>query len=943
MKVVETQDLASLQGTHQFVSLDFHIKKAVENSCMTLLQYIKLLKNNKLSLNSTSCRKINSIWDRMHISYKFGLAFGLLLALILFIAITGYASLRYVSHAEKSIQLSNEIKRLALEMDRGMERARWLHGRFFLEYPKIGFQSAHEKYIQPLIKEIQEVIDRSSLLKKVLSLSELNKWKNGHMDVTIEKSQIDLNIYLSSAKRFAETSLESVTLVSSLALPEKGLEARLDRSFDLLISEMDRDDAYSLMNGEREDLGHLSFQMNIMALKYRVSRQRFLMQSAFNVAFALKHAIYNSTSMDEFKRDKLLYTIEQWVRVSEEILTVDAAIKGKFNDFTIQANALDPISSTLMKLAEQEVSQARGGIKDAYLLATCIIILVTVTAISFAIMIFKMLNVSITKRIIALTDTTAKFRQNHLEFSCQTADRPPQNREESNENEEISIDGKSMFNEDLYQLSESGYCSLSTDKYGSDELGELSRTFDLMAIRMDALLNNLEEKVAQRTSELAESQKRLQRAEKMEAVGVLAGGVAHDLNNILSAVIGYPEILLMSLPSGSDLEKPLKAIRDSGQKAAAVVADLLTLARGAASSRGRENINSLIEQYMDSPEFHKLQESQTSVTYHLQLDPRLHNICCSGIHIRKTIMNLVINASEAIHNGGSITISTRNQYLDKDGAMQRGVGEGIYVVLNITDSGEGIQEEDIKNIFEPFYTRKVMGKSGTGLGLTVVWNTVQDHSGCITVTSNRSGTLCAVSSSPDGKLSFCKDGGYYTQASLHGERFIGEHFISDNSNRRGTSFELYFPAINDETLQGMVEVADGATGHADSPHLLKGHGEKIFVVDDEPDQIDLATRMLTILNYDAAGAESGEKAIEYLTQNQVDLLLLDMIMAPGMNGRETYEQLTKIYPSQKAIIVSGFSESVDVKTALKAGVISYLKKPYSIEELARSVADALKL
>ncbi|MBF0303111.1 MAG: response regulator [Desulfamplus sp.] len=825
-----------------------------------------------------------SIWQRMNISYKFGIAFGLLLILIIIVALTGYIALRSVSNAERSIHFSGKIQQLVLEMDRGMERARRLTNTFFLIQHLIGFENARKKYVEPSIKEIERVLKDSLMLKAMLSTSDLEHRKSSYIEPivnikpTLEKKHIDLNRYLSFANRFSETTLESVKLATQLFLPEKGLEARFDRcfenilsEFDTLTSEFNTKNTSSDIDSKVSYMKQLAYQINILGFKYRISRQRFLMQSAFNLAFTLKDEIFNSIYINQVQRQKLIDLTEQWLKIAEEIVSVDVQLKGKMNDFSIQADAVDLISKTLVKLAEEELKKSSAGITNSYLVSTAIIIMVTFIGICFAILIFQILNVSITKRVTALTDMAAAFRQNNMQFPINNADEPQKMGGGSSENVKISY-----------------------DEDGSDELGQLNRTFNLMAMRIDSLVNDLEEKVEQRTSELIESQKRLHRAEKMEAVGVLAAGVAHDLNNILSGVIGYPEIILMQLPEGSDLEPPVRAMMESGQRAASVVADLLTLARGAANSRNIENLNELILQYLDSPEFQKLQESNFSVEYNTHLAPDCASISCSGIHIIKTIMNLMMNAEESINGLGSVSISTRNELIDEEDATSKGVAQGTYTVLNVTDTGKGISDNDLKHIFEPFYTRKVMGKSGTGLGLTVVWNTVQDHNGTIVV----------------------------------------------KSSSNGTSFDLYFPSIEPASLD-KINSNDKKERYSKNVELLRGNGQKILVVDDEPCQIDVATRMLTILNYEVVSVESGEKAVEYLKSNRVDMVLLDMIMAPGINGRETYEQIVQTNPLQKAIIASGFSESEDVKMACQMGIGGYLKKPYSIEQLSRAVASVL--
>ncbi len=386
---------------------------------------------------------------------------------------------------------------------------------------------------------------------------------------------------------------------------------------------------------------------------------------------------------------------------------------------------------------------------------------------------------------------------------------------------------------------------------------------------------------------LRESEEKLARSKKMEALGLLAGGVAHDLNNILSGIVSYPELILMDLPDNSKLKKPIETMQESGNRAAAIVQDLLTVARGVATNKEPLDINALIRDYLNSPEFEKLQQFHSSVTVKTNLDPHLLNTNGSYVHIRKVIMNLVSNASEAIKGSGNVIILTTNRYVDKPLERYDDVSTGEYAVLSVTDDGSGISSDDLERIFDPFYTKKLMGRSGTGLGLSVVWNVVQDHEGYIDV-------------------------------------------ITDE---KGTTFELYFPITRDE-------VADRAS---DVPiESLKGEGQSILVIDDLESQREISCRMLDTLGYKTFAVSSGEDAIEYLKKHTVDLLLLDMIMDPGLNGRETYEGIIKIHPKQKAIIVSGFAETDEVKKTQKLGAGQYIKKPLTLERVGLTVKEELK-
>jgi PAS domain S-box-containing protein len=386
---------------------------------------------------------------------------------------------------------------------------------------------------------------------------------------------------------------------------------------------------------------------------------------------------------------------------------------------------------------------------------------------------------------------------------------------------------------------------------------------------------------------LRENEEKLARSKKMESLGLLAGGVAHDLNNVLSGIVSYPELLLLDLPEDSQIRKAIETIKESGDRAVATVQDLLTVARGVATTKEPLNLNGLIGDYLHSPEFNKLKQFHSTVTVKTNLDRDLLNISGSHVHIRKLVMNLVSNASEAIKGNGNVTISTANRYVDTPLRGYDDINVGEYAVLAVSDDGSGISSDDLERIFEPFYTKKVMGRSGTGLGLAVVWNVVQDHKGYIDVTSNKN----------------------------------------------GTTFELFFPITREE-----ISGKDLSLPIKD----LKGKGEKILVIDDVESQRDISCKMLETFGYKTKAVSSGGEAVEYLKENTEDLILLDMIMDPGINGRETYERIIKIRPNQKAIIVSGFAETDDVKETQKLGAGQFLKKPLTLERLGLAVKEEME-
>jgi len=389
-------------------------------------------------------------------------------------------------------------------------------------------------------------------------------------------------------------------------------------------------------------------------------------------------------------------------------------------------------------------------------------------------------------------------------------------------------------------------------------------------------------------SEQKKLEAQLQRAQKMEAIGTLAGGVAHDLNNILSGLVSYPELLLMELPQDSHLRRPIVTIQNSGEKAAAIVQDLLTLARrGVAATTEVVNLNHIISEYLNSPEYEKLKLYHPGVQLETNFEGDLLPILGSPVHLSKTIMNLVSNAAESIMDGGTVGIATENRYIDRPIRGYDHVEEGDYVTLTVSDTGVGIPQKDIEKIFEPFYTKKVMGRSGTGLGMAVVWGTVKDHKGYIDV---------------------------------------------ESSEGKGTTFTLYFPITRKKSLGAEATL---------SMEEYMGNGESVLVVDDVEEQREIAFEMLSKLGYSTKTVSSGAEAVEHVKANQADLVVLDMIMDPGIDGLETYKRILKFHPGQRAIIVSGFSETKRVKEAQKLGAGAYVKKPYTLDKLGTAVKEAL--
>ncbi len=381
----------------------------------------------------------------------------------------------------------------------------------------------------------------------------------------------------------------------------------------------------------------------------------------------------------------------------------------------------------------------------------------------------------------------------------------------------------------------------------------------------------------------------LRQAQKMETVGLLAGGVAHDLNNMLTALVSYPDLILMQLGGDHALEKPLKTLKSSAQKAAAMVEDLLTLARRSVAATEIVRTNELVRLYFSSPEHARLVDLHPQLSFELHLSRDEMDVKASPVQFAKMLMNLVGNAAEATEGPGKVVVSTAGRVLETPLDGYERVPPGEYVVLSVSDTGKGIPVDDLPRIFEPFYTKKSMGRSGTGLGMTIVWNALKDMEGYIDIKTGPG---------------------------------------------IGTTFELYLPV-------SPLPAAGQGTPRESAEDCWPGNGERILVVDDMPEQREVAREILERLGYRVETAAGGEEAVQILARTSVDLVLLDMILGSGPDGLDTYRAILETRPGQKALLVSGFAETARVFEALNLGAAGYLKKPYTFRSLGRTVRTAL--
>ncbi len=455
------------------------------------------------------------------------------------------------------------------------------------------------------------------------------------------------------------------------------------------------------------------------------------------------------------------------------------------------------------------------------------------------------------------------------------------------------------------RLGDTGNLLILKKPFDVSEIAQMASSLTekwILAKEADLKREELERLVAKRTTELSRTNSKLKqemeerealeqqliRSEKIEAIGTLAAGVAHDLNNILSGVLSYPDLMLLNMDAADPLYRPLSVIKSSGHKAAAIVQDMLTLARRNVAVKEPVELADIVDEFLRSPECDKICEFHPKVNIQSSCKAGLGKISGSVVHLGKSLMNLVSNAAEAMPDGGTITLDMCKAYLQRELPGYDSMTPGDYILLSVTDQGQGISQEDRTRIFEPFYTKKKMGRSGTGLGLTVVESTVRDHDGYIEIKDPVKG---------------------------------------------GTAICIYLP------LSG--EAGDTAA-RTDPDPQMQGHGEHVLVVDDMAQQREIATSILEKLGYQVTAVNSGESALEFVARQPVDLLILDMVMDPGIDGLETYQRIISQYPQQKAIIASGYSQTSRVNKALALGAHGFVRKPYTYTQIGQAVRNALE-
>jgi signal transduction histidine kinase len=377
-------------------------------------------------------------------------------------------------------------------------------------------------------------------------------------------------------------------------------------------------------------------------------------------------------------------------------------------------------------------------------------------------------------------------------------------------------------------------------------------------------------------------------SQRMEAVGQLAGGIAHDFNNILTAISGYADLLLADIPEGDHRRKDVEEIHQAAQRAASLTQQLLAFSRRQVMQPKIIDLNTLVA------EIEKMLRRLIGedILFATVLHPRLGNVRADPGQLEQVIVNLAVNARDAMPQGGRLTIETRNVELDETYAADHpGVTPGRYVLLAVSDTGMGMSEETRAHIFEPFFTTKARGK-GTGLGLATVYGIVQQ---------------------------------------------TGGHIWAYSEQGRGTTMRVYLPRV-DQPAQPIERPEEAA------PEDLRGN-ETILLVEDETAVRAVTRQLLERSGYRVLEASDGPAALALVEKAgprlQVDLLLTDVIM-PGMSGRELADQLSAQRPQLRVLYMSGYTDDAVVRHGMLDPDLSYLEKPFRPAKLLAKVRETLK-
>lgn len=652
-------------------------------------------------------KQASQFWSNLGITVKFGLAFTLLLILTIFVIVTSLATLTVVQReTDTNIISTNAIQRQILDMDRALEKARRLEKEFFLRYPTIGYSAAYEEYALAAAEQIAQVVTVNTELQQYITDLEIaTVWK---------ATDVNMNIYFLAVNRHAASVDEATQLIAQLAADETGLLAQLQGQSVMLLE--------SIQLTDDLDLVILYYEMQSFEKDYLNTRQRPLMQSAFNIAVQLRGAIENSSGLNADEKMDALNHLDEYLALAAEIVEVDVAIQGKFNEFDLQAKAIDPITDKLIVLADLEVERAQERVRQLSQFSSVILMVAAVISLGSTAIIAFTLNNSITRNVIKLKVAMDKLQEGDL---------------------------------DTRAYLDSG-----------DELGQLAAGFNDMGTRLQTLVTNLEEQVAERTLKIemtnqelsleiderkkaeeqihklnAELEKRVaDRTIQLQAANqeleAFSYSVSHDLRAPLRAMEGFSAALLSKYKDELDEQGQhyLDRIQNSSQRMGHLINDLLNLSRITRSELAHQPVDIsdiareiAAELQMDDPQ--RQAEFVVAESLIVQGDARL---------LRIALQNLIGNAwkfsgtrQKARIEVGQTTIADCGlQNIDLPESLKSKIPNLESKVYFVRDNGTGFDMAYADKLFGPFQRLHAMHEfPGTGIGLAIVQRVITRHGG----------------------------------------------------------------------------------------------------------------------------------------------------------------------------------------------------------------------